>query len=530
MRRTRGMKALVLLLALSMVVFMATVQGSTIPGEEKIDVLIGFHGKPDSGLVRQFRGEVSTEFTIVNVIAARIPQAAMEGLAKNPAIRYIEPNFAVYANAQETPWGIDRVFGNETYSFRTWDATKGDGLKVAVLDTGIERAHVDLSVAGGTNTIDTTDWGVDGNGHGTHVAGTIAALDNDWGVVGIGPEIALYAVKVLSQSSGGTVESVVAGIQWAVEMEIPVLNMSLGSSSHSVTLQEACDAAYTKGHLLVASAGNNGNPAGKGDNVGYPAAYSSVVAVAASNNMDARASFSSTGPAVELMAPGVNVKSTWKDNSYYIASGTSMAAPHVTAAAVLTWAVNPGLTNVQVRQILQDTAQDLRLASTQQGYGLVRVDLAVARALEGMPPQDQGSIAGFVTDANGSGIISATVQVTETGRSVLTGTDGSYRMDDIPAGQWNVAVSADGYVSLTKAVTVEKDTESILDFQLAATPEYTGSDMHVAGISFTEKRFGLKFIDLTVLVQVVSSEDGLPLAEARMEMTLTYEGVIWHFT
>ncbi|MFO7636904.1 MAG: carboxypeptidase-like regulatory domain-containing protein, partial [Clostridia bacterium] len=131
---------------------------------------------------------------------------------------------------------------------------------------------------------------------------------------------------------------------------------------------------------------------------------------------------------------------------------------------------------------------------------------------------------------NGSGITGATVQVTETGSSVLTGTDGSYQMDGIPAGQWNVAVSADGYVSLTKAVTVEKDTVSSLDFQLAVTPEYTGSDMHVASISFTEKRFGLKFIDLTVLVKVVSSEDGLPLAEARMEMTLTYEGGSWQFT
>jgi subtilisin family serine protease len=174
------------------------------------------------------------------------------------------------------------------------------------------------------------------------------------------------------------VSSIVAGIEWAVKNDINIINMSLGSSQDSQTLHDACDAAYGAGLLIISSAGNSGNPAGRGDNVGYPAKYSSVVAVAASDSNDRRASFSSTGPAVELIAPGVSVLSTTPNNTYSTYSGTSMASPHVAGVAALVWAVNPELTNAEVRQILIDTAENLGLSANHQGYGLVRADLAVA--------------------------------------------------------------------------------------------------------------------------------------------------------
>lgn len=271
----------------------------------------------------------------------------------------------MFAHSQTVPWGIDRVFGGEQNRLLTWEISeKGLGIKVAILDTGIDEKHEDLTVAGGTTAVDDTQWGSDGSGHGTHVAGTVAALDNNLGVVGVAPNVALYAVKVLSDGGSGSVSSVVGGIKWAVGQGIPVLNMSLGSGTSSQTLKDACDAAFDAGHLLVAAAGNSGNPAGRGDNVGYPAAYESVIAVAASDDNDRRASFSSTGPAVELIAPGVSVLSTLPGDSYDTYNGTSMASPHVAGAAALAWAVNLDLTNAGIREILQDTAEDLGLSPT----------------------------------------------------------------------------------------------------------------------------------------------------------------------
>lgn len=347
------------------------------------NVLVGFTQSPGKGeveLVRNMGGKISRTFNIVNAMTVNIPEAAISALVKQKKVRYVEPNYKVEALEQTVPWGIDRVFGEEGYSFSTWETTKGDGTAVAIIDTGIDENHEDLNLLGGINTIDNTDYRYDGNSHGTHVAGTVAALDNDRGVVGVGPALGLYAVKVLADDGSGTVDSVVAGIEWAVGQDIPVLNMSLGSSTDSTTMREACNNAYSAGHLLVAAAGNSGNPPGRGDNVGYPAAYDSVIAVAASSNNDKRASFSSTGPDVELIAPGVDILSTIPGNEYGSKSGTSMASPHAAGAAALTWAANNNLNNIEVREILQNTAEDLGLSSNHQGYGLVRADSAVDAA------------------------------------------------------------------------------------------------------------------------------------------------------
>ena len=151
-----------------------------VDSNENVDVLIGFYRAPgpsERATVRAFGGEIYREFTIVNVVAARMAPQAADALAFNPRVRYVEPDAPVYATSQTVPWGIDRVFGDESYSFDTWDITGGDGIAVAILDTGIDENHVDLpELSGGVNTIDDTHWGSDGSGHGTHVAGTVAAL------------------------------------------------------------------------------------------------------------------------------------------------------------------------------------------------------------------------------------------------------------------------------------------------------------------------------------------------------------------
>ncbi len=465
---------LTLVLALGLIVAQApaAVLGNNQPEHE--DFLIGFEGPPNSKLVEQFGGEVYRQFTLVNVVAARLPAQAVDALEKNPVVRYVEPDVAVYAVSQIVPWGIDRVFEDEEHPFPTWNNSMGEGIGVAVLDTGIDEDHEDLVVEGGTNTIDDTHWGSDSSGHGTHVAGTIAALDNELGVVGVAPEVELYAVKVLNDSGSGTVSSVVAGIEWAVNQGIPVMNMSLGSSSDSQTLKDACDAAYSAGHLLVAAAGNSGNPPGRGDNVIYPAKYDSVIAVAASDDKDSRARWSSTGSAVEFIAPGVSILSTLPNNSYGTYSGTSMASPHAAGAAALAWAVNPTLTNAEIRATLQGTAEDLGLDPNHQGHGLVRADLAVSAALALEPPAT-GNIEGTVTDEGDAAIEGATVVVEGTDLSATTDLNGYYLLENVPAGDQDVTASADGYDSETATVKVEEDATVTRNFVLQATSTYTVS-------------------------------------------------------
>jgi subtilisin len=198
----------------------------------------------------------------------------------------------------------------------------------------------------------------DGNSHGTHVAGTVAALNNTTGVLGVAYSADLYAVKVLDSSGSGTYSGIIQGIEWAVSNNMDVINMSLGGSSGSTALQQACDNAYNSGVLVVAAAGNSGSK-GKRNTIGYPAKYASVMAVGAVDSSNNRASFSSVGSELEVMAPGVNILSSVPGNGYDSYNGTSMASPHVAGAAALIMAGNPGLSNAQVRQKLVDTAKPL---------------------------------------------------------------------------------------------------------------------------------------------------------------------------
>ena len=361
---------------------------------DQLEVLVGFQGSPNPGLVRAFGGEIYAEFTLVDVIAVRMTAQQARALSGHPAIRYIEPDGMVYAIQQTVPWGIDRVFNGSGSRINTWQAGKaGLGISAFVLDTGIDRNHEDLTVVGGRRFytqgpfLRNDDKYDDGHGHGTHVAGTIGALDNDVGVVGVAPAVDLYAVKVLTDNGSGSVSAIIAGIEWSVNQkeENSIINMSLGSSSYSRAFEDACQAAYDAGLLVVSSAGNTGNTGGTGDNVGYPAKYASVIAVAASDSENKRASFSSTGPDVEVIAPGVSVLST-VPGGYATYSGTSMASPHAAGVAALVWAADKTLSNVEVRDFLSNNTEDLSLPAEHQGNGLVRADMAVAAVLGTEPP------------------------------------------------------------------------------------------------------------------------------------------------
>ena len=217
------------------------------------------------------------------------------------------------------PWGIDRVDAE-----LVWPTIRGAGIKVGVIDTGIDLSHPDLvlNIKGGYNAINPLNSPNDNNGHGTHVAGIMGAVDNTIGVIGVGPQINLYAIKVLGASGSGYLSDVIEGLDWAIVNGMNVVNMSLGTSDDILSFREAVQRVNAAGIVQVAAAGNSGG------SVIYPAAYPEVIAVSATNNTNTIASWSSRGPEVDLAAPGVSIYSTYKGQTYKTLSGTSMASPH----------------------------------------------------------------------------------------------------------------------------------------------------------------------------------------------------------
>jgi subtilisin family serine protease len=271
---------------------------------------------------------------------------------------------AADSEKEQVPWGVARVRAPEE-----WPVTKGAGVKIGIIDTGIG-PHEDLHVAGGYNaSIFSSDYH-DDNGHGTHVAGTVAALLNGKGVVGIAPEAELYAVKVLDKNGGGMATSIVKGIAWCMKNDMKVINMSLGSPRGLFLMHWAVMLAKSRGITIVVAAGNSGEDK-PGDSVEYPGAYSEVIAVSAVDANDHIAGFSSRGPAVAFIAPGVDVLSTLPGNSYGRYSGTSMATPHVTGLAAL--AISRGAKGEdEVRAALQRAASPLPgLSKDDEGAGLI---------------------------------------------------------------------------------------------------------------------------------------------------------------
>ncbi|MBL8851303.1 MAG: S8 family serine peptidase [Planctomycetaceae bacterium] len=358
----------------------------------QVDVIIGFKtppGQADRDFIKKQGGTVTHSYWIVPAIAARVPQQALAGIARNPNVSLVEPDVEITANDAEldAAWGVQKIGGEIAH---TAGAT-GSGVKVAVIDTGIDYRHPDLDAnySGGWDFVNNDADPLDDHGHGTHCAGTIGAEDNGVGVVGVAPNCRLYALKVMDANGSGSFSRVIAALQWCVQNGIQVTSNSYGSTTNpGSTVQQAFDNAALVGIVSVAAAGNYGTSAGTEDNVCYPARYNSVIAVGATTSGDVRASYSCTGPKIELAAPGSNVYSTTKGGGYGNKSGTSMACPHVAGAAAVL--VGAGLTNDEVRYVLDMSALDLGTAGTDTWYGYGGVDLATAlEALATLPPEPE---------------------------------------------------------------------------------------------------------------------------------------------
>jgi subtilisin len=263
---------------------------------------------------------------------------------------------------QVVQWGVKRVDAPAA-----WAKSKGAGVKVVVIDTGLDMTHPDLAgnIKGGWNAIAKSDNFNDDHGHGTHCGGNIAALDNAIGIEGVAPKADLYGVKVLDENGSGTFDDVIAGMQWAVDHHMEVASMSLGADQGNQALADMVAAMKKGGVTLVAAAGNSGGA------VGFPGGYPEAIAVAASDSNDQLADFSSRGPEVAVIAPGVDVYSLSKNGGYETMSGTSMATPHVAGLAVLYLSKHKSATPDQVRAAL--SAASTKLAGVipeGQGAGL----------------------------------------------------------------------------------------------------------------------------------------------------------------
>ncbi|BEL12317.1 hypothetical protein Q0Z83_105080 [Actinoplanes sichuanensis] len=291
---------------------------------------------------------------------------------------------------------LDIPDDNDTYRADQWDLEKinvpsaweestGSEVVVAVIDTGVDGAHPDLAgnVLTGYDAIDDTEGGdSDGNGHGTHVAGTVAAVaGNDAGIAGIAPDAKILPIKVLDANGSGYTSDTAEGIVWAVDNGAQVINLSLGSDTATDAEETAVAYAIENGVTVVAAAGNERE---EGSPTSYPAAYDGVIAVAATDADDEIAEYSNRGDYVDVAAPGSGIISTYPgdltdDGSEYAElNGTSMASPHVAAVAALLKAVNPDLTPDDVQNALERSAVDLGVAGFDSDFGHGRIDAAAA--------------------------------------------------------------------------------------------------------------------------------------------------------
>ena len=322
--------------------------------------------------------DVILEMNSINSMAVMLTPAQKEALEKKSGVKLSKDPIRRLM-AETTPYGITMVQADQVS-----DAAASNR-KVCIMDTGYTLNHVDLPSSGitgndkaGSNS--TGNWYNDGNGHGTHVAGTIAAIGgNGQGVVGVNPSgsLGLHIVKVFKDDGNwGYGSDLVVAVEQCVAAGSNVISMSLGGGGSSAAEQSAFDSAYAQGVLSIAAAGNDGNSTSS-----YPASYNSVVSVAAVDSSGTKANFSQYNSQVEIAAPGVNVNSTWNNGSYNSISGTSMATPHVSGVAALIWSHYPSCSNQKVRDAMNQTAEDRGAAGrdTSYGYGIVKAKAALSK-------------------------------------------------------------------------------------------------------------------------------------------------------
>jgi thermitase len=483
---TRWFAVLVLALVLSLLtgnlpIYAAGDSGTSDYSQDRI--LVKFQTGTDSIIQKsihsQHGGNVISEIPQIGVLVVKVPS----GQALNKAAEYRaeksvnyaepdgitqalgDPNDPYYINS--TQWGLANIHASDA-----WNITTGSSaVTIAVLDTGIDSSHGDLSgkVTSAVN-FSSSSTALDIYGHGTHVAGiAAAATNNSLGVAGLGYNSTLMNVKVMGDDGSGDYAALIQGITWAADHGAKVINMSLGGTSASASLENAINYAWNKGVVVVAAAGNNAN-----STPFYPAYYSNVIAVAATDQYDQRAVFSNYGDWVDVGAPGRNIYSTIPSNSYQYMSGTSMASPMVAglSALVMTTISDTNLngqTNDEARTCILNGAE-----RTVSGIGSGRIN--AYNAVTCTPPTT-GNVGGTVRDTvTGSPIAGAIVtagdQMLNRGilKSSRTDALGNYVLNGLPTGNYTLQATATGYTDGSLwTVGVQAPSTSSMDLNLKST-------------------------------------------------------------
>lgn len=389
--------SLVLVPFFLIILFLPVVQvfASQSPGSPK-RILVKFSSKTEkAAIVSRISAKEISEIPRIDVAVLEVKDAVetIRNL-RNERIDYVEIDAVATALTNDTlysnQWALPKISWDKLDASASAYNPSTPSAEIAVVDTGVDYTHPDLSGKVDTESdwdfVNNDDNAMDDNLHGTHVAGiAAAATNNSTGIGGVSINTAkILPVKVLNQSGSGYYSWIASGIIYAVDHGARVINLSLGGSVRSTTLEQAVNYAWNKGAVVVAAAGNSNNSSKT-----YPGAYDNAMAVWASDQNDAKASFSSYGRWVDIGAPGVSILSTipfikdTKDgsqDSYYLGSGTSMATPHVAGLAGLIISQNPGWSASQVRNKIESTADPGIDKWFQRGY-LGKGRINVLRAL-----------------------------------------------------------------------------------------------------------------------------------------------------
>lgn len=442
--------------------------GRHVRGELLIKSKAGTSKNKMQGILARHGAVTAGEIEQINVKRIRVPDHALEkvkaALEKNPHISFVEYNGiaegAAEPNDERYPsqWHLPKISAPDG-----WDMCTGsDTTPIAIIDSGVDPTHPDLSdkLLGGYNFLENNTDTHDVRGHGTAVAGTAAAISNNVaGVAGVAWGNPIMPLVVLNSDNYATYYNVARAITFAADNGIRVINISLGGSSSSSTMQNAINYAWNKGTLIFACAMNNATSTPY-----YPAACEHVVAVSATTSSDTRASFSNYGAWIDIAAPGASILTTNRGGGYSYWNGTSFASPIAAGLAGLIISANPDLTNTQVGEIIMQNADDLGDPGFDQYYGYGRVNAcaslaaAIGTAPEPEPEPDITDPLVSITSPDEGSTVSSSITVSvsatdnvgvETVELYIDGTLFGTSNPDFHNFYWNTNDLPEGYYELS---------------------------------------------------------------------------------
>lgn len=438
------------------------------------------------------------------------PKAVKDLMKKESEIVSVQQNAYAYAFAfvPNDPYYTYQWHMTIIDMENAWDLSTGSGVTVAVIDTGVKQSLEDLAgtnFTAGWDFVNNDNDPTDDEGHGSHVAGTIAqTTNNGTGVAGIAYSATIMPVKVLDKRGSGSFDDIAEGIYWATDNGADVINMSLGGSSDLDILRDAVDYAWNHGVVVVCAAGNDGVSSSF-----YPAAYTNSISVSATTSLDTLASYSNYGTTIDISAPGGDsgdnngdgyddmiLQNTFSrtDEGYYFYAGTSMASPHVAGVAALVIAKNSSLSNAQTRSILETSADDIGASGWDNlfGYGRLNAYEAVMAA-GGSTPVNDPPTADFTF---------TTLDLTATFTDTSSDSDGTIASWSWNFGDGNTSTAqdpvhtyaADGTYNVTLTVTDNDSATDNFNSNVTVSAGGSGGDIVLAANGYKQR--GVRYVAL----------------------------------